>query len=119
MLYIIPFIIIQIPGQSILDKSILGIFVLIFMGVIAYIYKQSLESNKEQKAQHQAQLDMMIKKLDESEIDRDDIYNNYLEHFKTSEQSLLQIISKNTEVFSIFNSTAIKLISIIDLKFKL
>jgi len=107
-----------IPGQSILDKSILGIFSLVFMGAIAFIYKQMIDSQKAQTEQHKQQMEVMIKKLDESERDRDDIYNNYLDHFKTSEQSLLQIISKNTDAFAALNQTAIKLMLVIENKLK-
>lgn len=114
-----------VPGQSVLEKSVLGIMVLLMMAVTGFIYKQMSNAqerraaeyveDKKLSAEHHKQLmDIMEKKLFEAEKDRDGVYNNYLEHFKTSEQSLLQIITKNTDIAIKLNETFVKLIITLD-----
>ena len=118
-----------IPGQSLLEKSVLGIMVLVMMAVTGFIYKQMsnaqdkressyLDDKKTQNEQHSKLMEVMTKKLDEAEKDRDSIYNAQLEHFKTTESALLQIIGKNTEAFEKFNESIIKFITIMNTKLK-
>jgi len=105
-----------IPGQTFLEKSLLGVFCLILMGAVVFIYKQSINSQNEQRLVHKEQLDLMSRKLDEAEKDRDVIYNNYLDHFKSTELSMLNIIALNTEAFTKLNETFMKVAVLLDFR---
>jgi len=105
-----------IPGKTTLEQSVLGIFCLILLGAVVFIYKQGIDSQKEQRLVHKEQLDLMSRKLDEAEKDREVIYNNYLDHFKSTELSMLNIIALNTDAFTKLNDTFMKVAVLLDFR---